>query len=117
MSYNEKVVQQIFNAVIAAGYYSEHEVYDAGEISAYGPGDKRDFMCGALRIALHFGVISAGKYVLAKKAVSLYMDQSDRAYLESALKEAGMPSSFEYRLALYKDWANRPNLNPKVDRS
>lgn len=109
-------IQEIFNIVIESGCYGEHEYYkpvnddNLQSDDCYWSEDVRDFMCGALSVARHRGLISYMEADQAKTEIQKYLKPINRAYLSSALKDTGLPHDFNARLAIYKDWANRPDL-------
>lgn len=89
-------IQAIFDKVIKGGYYTE---------------GSDSYMCLALSRACYGKKITFEEYVTGKKVISEYLDPSGYHILEDALKYSGAyPSSFEYRLNIYKNWDKRPNL-------
>lgn len=115
-----RTLQQIFDAVIDAGYY---------------PGITQ-FMCNALERAHHYGVITQEERVQAKVAINDYLATSPCVreasaidwVLDSAIIAAydvppkkdvpvvGKTHWYAYT-AIYRDWANRPKLDtPKARR-
>lgn len=85
-------VQEIFDAVIDGGFYTERE----------------DYMCFSLKGAYSEGVISKKEMRIAGRSIKSYLGR--RYSLEAVLLEHGLPRKFSDRLALYRDWANRPSL-------
>lgn len=85
-------VQEIFDAVIDGGFYTERE----------------DLMCFSLGGACFEGVISKKEREIAAGSIQSYL----RPYysLESKLSCYDLPNKFPNRLAIYRDWANRPRL-------
>ena len=83
-------VQEIFDAVIDGGFYTEH----------------CDCMCFSLEGALRAGVISKEEGRIADREISEYLDPYP--LLKSKLHWHGLPSKFSDRLAIYRDWKNRP---------
>lgn len=85
-----RTVQEIFDAVINSGCYSE----------------TRRFMCPALGAARAHGVITLEEYRLAIKEVKTYLDGIPCLIL--ALGDSRTPVSFNTTKAVYKNWADRP---------
>lgn len=101
-------LQEIFNVAIDAGVYYPHYGGTA-ECGAY----RSEFMCNALHsISGSFGVelITDAEYEYAVAEIQAYIREytEDDCTLCMILKEQGKPYNFEARLAIYKDWANRP---------
>lgn len=83
-------VQETFNKVI------EHEIYD----------ENLPLMCYALREANKLGVISDSEYSLAQAEILGYL--KGFGSLGGLLNHKNLDYKFEARLAIYKDWANKP---------
>lgn len=98
-------IQEIFNTVIAAGYYGER----GGKMCS-------PFMCIALRLASMDLTLSEDEYSFATEEIEGYLGQLQKRRqetphsnsLRAELGAANLPSSDEDCLATYKDWANRP---------
>lgn len=88
-------VQTIFNIVIESGHYNE---------------DNLDWMCGSLKHCRHDGLISQLEVDIAVNEIEAYLDTAECAFLRTGLWQSGLPYNFADRLAIYKDWANRPKL-------
>lgn len=91
-------IQEIFNVVIEEGFYKS---------------TSRSLMCSAIVDAFDAGVISLKEKDAAHEAIRDYLAQTgeyDPIFLKSAFFLSGLPYSFEDRLAIYKDWENRPKL-------
>lgn len=91
-------IQEIFNVVIEEGFYKSPSC---------------SLMCFALIDAFDAGVISSEEMDAAHEAIRNYLTQTGEynpIFLKSALFLSGLPYSFEDRLAIYKDWDNRPKL-------
>lgn len=86
-------VQDVFNRVIDAEFYSE----------GY------DWMCLSLEGARERGLISRSEYKQAGDEIGAFLIFGYPT-LRWALEANGLPSDFESRLAIYRDWTNRPNL-------
>lgn len=86
-------VQAIFNKVIASGRYSESGTR---------------FMCTALTLCLRQCLLPHEEVMLAKNEIDQYI--GDYQTLGRVLEDSGLPFMFKDRLAIYKDWANRPKL-------
>ena len=99
MSNDCRTIQQIFDAVIAGGCYAESQEYALN--SAY--------MCTALTFAFQKNIISYEEMVEARKAISEYLGHTSNS-LWVALYENLLPCSFSHRLAIYRNWAARPEL-------
>lgn len=85
-------VQEIFDAVIDGGFYTERE----------------DYMCFSLQGAYCEGVISKKEMRITGRSIKSYLGR--RYSLESLLLEHGLPRKFSDRLSIYRNWANRPSL-------
>lgn len=85
-------VQEIFDAVIDGGFYTERVYY----------------MCFSLQGAYSEGVISKKEMCIAGRSIKSYLGR--RYSLESLLLEHGLPRKFSDRLSIYRNWANRPRL-------
>lgn len=94
-------VQAVFNKVIDAGYY--------GELRPLGTGRVCPYMCIALDRARNNGFITWDECTLAKTAISDYLTECFSS-LANALAYNRHPCSISARLAIYRDWANRPVL-------
>lgn len=94
-------VQAVFDTVIDAGYYGELQPLVSGRVSPY--------MCIALNYARDDGVITWDECTLAKTEISNYLPECV-SKLVTALAMNNLPHCFTSRLALYRDWANRPPL-------
>jgi len=88
-----KTTQEIFDLVIDQGFYTT-------ETSMY--------MCWALDKALRLGDITKEEHCIATKEIEDYLD--GWFTFQTALRESGLPRSFQNRLAIYRNWANRPQL-------
>jgi hypothetical protein len=87
-------VQEVFNKVIELGYYT-----DKGKL-------EWSWMCNALDAMYCNNHITAKELSAALKEIQEYLD--DSMYLNRLLIIKGLPSDFYARLAIYKDWKNRP---------
>lgn len=89
-------IQLIFDTVIDYGFYKDR---DEGGVP---------LMCVALERAEKAGVISQLERDSAKHEISKYL----RGFgsLGGALWYKEKPWQFEHRLAIYKDWANKPAI-------
>lgn len=85
-------LQKTFDKVIDGGFYSPDNYY----------------MCFALDGAKKCGAISSREHLAAEKQVSRYL--GGWCSLEGALRKNGLPNSYDDRLKIYRDWANRPKL-------
>ena len=88
-----RTTQEIFDVVIDEGFYGRDE---------YG------FMCNALKRAYTVGSITPTECTDALIDIAKYLN----AYptLESLLVKSELPCAFPDRLAIYRNWANRPQL-------
>jgi len=99
-----KNLQEIFNQAIDLGYYQGHR----GKI----------YMCFALSDMREDSVISAWECFRARRKIKQYMYEIDHAKsgysyactLELSLHRRGLPCEDNDRLAIYKDWKNRPRV-------
>lgn len=85
-------VQEIFDAVIDAGFYTE----------------RTEWMCLSLRGAYFEGVISKKEREIAECAIDEYLGWFN--ILETKLYHYSLPHEFSDRLAIYRNWASRPSL-------
>lgn len=89
-------IQDIFNAVIDGGHYTENSSGNA-------------WMCESLERAYKGGSIGRREYRKAKNEIFFYLGGfSGYATLEGALWFNDLGHGFEERLAIYRNWANRP---------
>lgn len=89
-----KTIQKIFDTVIDRGFYASKATI---------------FMCWALDEALYRDVITKVEHHIAINEIQNYLN--GWATLQSALQRHDLPHSFPDRLAIYKNWANRPQLD------
>lgn len=89
-----KTVQEIFDLVINARYYNETE----------------DLMCLSIAYAKNRELITEGECQSALNEIDNYL--GNVVSLRFFLLCHGEDPSFERRLAIYKDWENRPKLSP-----
>lgn len=83
-------VQNIFNKIMDAGLY------------------QGNLMCFSLANAVAGSVITEKEYLTAKAAIEMYI--CGAVTLGVALVHNGLPHEISDRIAVYKDWANRPKL-------
>lgn len=93
-----RTVQEVFNDVIDEGFYFDESTY----------GKSARHMCGALYYAWYNGHITEAEYQRADAEIREYLQ--DHAFLRYALEVTGLPHEYEDRLAIYRNWANRPKL-------
>ena len=89
-----RTTQEILNAVIASGHYRKES-----------PAPE---MCLSLFNAWEHGVITYKEYKQAVIEIQGYI--LGFAFLSTALAVNGLHAGRPSRLAIYKDWANRPTL-------
>lgn len=89
-----RTTQETLNAVIASGHYSTKS-----------PAPE---MCLSLFNAWEHGVITYSEYKQAVIEIQDYI--RGFAFLSTALTVNDLPADRPSRLAIYKDWANRPTL-------
>lgn len=103
-----RTVQEIFNVVIAEGYYGEFPFYTDNPFMT-------GFMCFALDRAYQESLITFNERDLAKREISRYLKALwggiGGSNLKRCLVKRGLPSTSKARLAIYKDWKNRPLPN------
>lgn len=87
---NEYQVQKVFDKVILGGFYNE----------------KMCLMCDALNHASANGAIVPEEFHLARAEIRSYL--GGFGSLGGFLDFKGQPYEFADRLAIYKDWANKP---------
>ena len=85
-------VQNVFDKVIQAGIYKE----------------EYSLMCNALRRASVTALITPEEFHFARSEIQNYLGAFGS--LGGFLNFKGRPHEFADRLAIYKDWANKPNL-------
>lgn len=97
-----RTIQQIFDAVIAAGNY--HRVY-VGCFSS-------EYMCNALDNGVKRGTITDKEHDKAMAAIKRYMGKylgiGTGRSLVYGLAIKGVPFTFDARLKIYQNWAKRP---------
>jgi len=102
-------IQDIFNKVIALGVYDEDYTLEVEGLDYLGK-----YMCDALVVACYFlhgpNSLSVDEYKYAEDAIAEYIGDSSHT-LKGTLKDNGLDSSFKARLAIYKNWNNRPVLD------
>jgi hypothetical protein len=91
------IVQDVFNKVIDSKYYSEYN----GVV----------LMCHALKNAAREGAITAEEFILATKEIRTYL--GGFGSLGGLLDNKNQPWHFTARLAIYENWANKPNFDVK----
>ena len=93
-------LQEIFNAVILSGIYSE---------------DRQVYMCLALDVASASNVITSAECFKARTAIKNYLRPTLNYSLAGALSKVNNSNPYGYSdtLAIYKNWAKRPSLKPK----
>lgn len=87
-------VQDVFNIAIDSGVYSE---------------ETDTFMCVSLRDCYCYDLITRKELDKSLQEIREYLQ--DIYTLKNALIQNGLSWSFEHRLAIYRDWANRPVLS------
>lgn len=102
-------IQEIFNAVIDSGYYSE---------------DQHPYMCVALLEAKYNGIVTAEEMYLAEQAIqNLLTVLAEKVVENDSLRECiriylqrmdkkfrPVPSIFDVTLSIYRDWDNAMNI-------
>lgn len=106
-----RTIQQTFDAVIAAGGYQDQ----------YVPCTTSSFMCNALGYQVYQGTITAKEAERAERAISEYMAKylrtgKDQTLSQGLIAATGELSTFEQRLAIYKNWAKRPRKFKNIER-
>lgn len=97
-------IQTIFNVVIEAGLYPQQPSKTS-----------HDLMCFSLSTGVVAKVISVKEYVFAKAQIECYL--GDYGLLAVALEKAELSGCIQDRLAIYKDWENKPTLKGSYDVS
>lgn len=98
-----RTLQEIFNVVIDKGYYKEFGVRGSS------------FMCNALFGAYCADVITRKEHDKALDAIGNYIDKyTSDITLKSALINLNRPYNFSDRLAIYRNWKNRPRTKLKL---
>lgn len=99
-----RTVQQLFNAVIDGGFYSEdYNRYDE-------PFPPSEWMCCAVSSANRAKCITDAEAEKMRRAINRYMSSLSisAGTLSTALWHNNKPGTFNDRLAIYRDWKNRP---------
>lgn len=97
---SEHNMQELLNRIIDAGHYQKEYTQTASE-----------YMCNAALLASDAGVITVQEALYVERECLAYIQEllpGTSAPLNNALFHAGLPSGFNERLAIYRDWANRP---------
>lgn len=113
-----RTIQELFNIVIDAGHYwyeIHHRPYYNERLKKLMPASD-DAMCIAANHAFKAGIITGDELNKIKNACREYVkslsftyyDGESYSFLEYALYGCYLPSDFHARLAIYRDWANRP---------
>lgn len=99
-----RTVQQLFNAVIDGGFYSER-YFELGE-----PFPPSEWMCCAVTSAVKANCVTAEEAGKIDRAINQYLHSMYIAAgtLATALRRNDLPANFNDRLAIYRDWKNRP---------
>jgi hypothetical protein len=103
-------VQQIFNKVIKSGIYKDTDFEGADS-----EGASSRYMCLALSRAKFVGVITKEDCDKASFAIDSYLRPASFVTLRGVLSYMDLPCDFSARLAIYKDWKNRPTLKPTIE--
>jgi hypothetical protein len=97
--------QVVFNKVIESGRYK----------SAFDHAVGSPFMCLALQYAYKDQIISSSEYCLARRCVTSYLGGlDDSTSLACKLRQNNLAYSFDARLHIYKNWAQRPQFKESV---
>ena len=99
-----RTIQQLFNAVIDGGFYSED--YNRYE-EQFPPSE---WMCCAVSSANKARCITDAEAEKMRRAITRYMSSLcfNAGTLSTALRAIDKPAWFNDRLAIYKNWAKRP---------
>lgn len=99
-----RTVQQLFNVVIDGGFYSED--YNRWEE----PFPPSECMCCAVSSANRAKCITDAEAEKMRRAINRYMGSLcfNASTLSTALRAINKPAWFNDRLAIYRDWKNRP---------
>lgn len=101
-----KTTQEIFNLAISTGLYGPDAVRILCPDNKWR--DAKRHMCFSLQHLYYSKQITNEEYAQADREINRYLREF--GYLPSALEANSLPSSFQDRLAIYKDWENRPKL-------
>jgi hypothetical protein len=99
-----RTVQQLFNAVIAEGFYSaDYRRFDD-------PFPPSEWMCCAVTSAVKAKCITEAEAGKLARAINQYLYSMYNAAgtLATALRRNDLPADFNARLTIYRDWDNRP---------
>lgn len=101
-------MQEILDVVFAHGYYAPRsEIYGSLAKYAY-PGNRSWFMCDCLNYARDDKRITEEERTFARGEIREYI--GGYSWMETFLEWKGCASSFTDRLAIYKNWDNRPRF-------
>lgn len=89
-------IQQVFNKVIKDGFFTEADTKGSSA------------MCLSLCSASIYGSITEEERLKAKASIQDYL--RNYGFLRGALFHSNLPCDFAARLAIYKDWENRPTI-------
>ena len=92
-------VQEIFDKVIDNGYYTSIAGNEKFKYSNY--------MCYSLKYAYEDNIITKKDFFLARKEIEQYIGMSG---LESVLSWNRLPSNYDDRLKIYRNWEDKPVL-------
>lgn len=112
-----RTLQKIFDAVIDAGWYTEDGARVGYDMYS------TEFMCNSLNTAERAGVVTEAEVQKAHLSIANYMASvTGRPAVEFTMgtciawlknnTEDNAP--FSERLAIYRDWANRPRWHRKM---
>ena len=108
-------IQEIFDAVIAAGRYHERDESFYAQIVHCGDGPDwmlkigyDQFMCNSVKIAAARGEITEEESDHARSAIASYL--RGWSTLDHSLERHKKPFQFVDRLKIYQNWEDRPNL-------
>lgn len=93
-----RTIQEIFNAVIDEGFYSNEFIESKSS----------RWMCEAIHYAYVAELLTMEERRLALEEIKEYIQ--GYTFLGSALSISNLPYKYEDRLAIYRNWANRPQL-------
>lgn len=97
--FNPKTTQEVFDIVIDSGYYANCSILNP---------DKSYFMCVALRLAYDDKLVTNKERCATLTQIDAYITSTTSHVLKTYLIERNLPYAFNDRLAIYRDWANRP---------
>lgn len=98
-----RTTQEVFNIILDSGMYvSKPDYVEVDETSM--------FMCHCILYARDLNLITSIEEKQTIASIAEYIKDRPRMSLAEKLKKNNLPNSYQDRLAIYRDWANKPKL-------